>query len=1110
MNTQGQEKSKTKQTKRTQKLLAILLSVILFISIVPMGTLSFISHAITPYKTNVDVYNDVNTVETITQYRYRTKSYKTSNSSSLSGWTLRNDVTNPTVSYGSWQTQPDTTTRPTESEGLQIINSWISSYNYYHYCCNYYDNQNNVDSISCGSGSHHYHTTSRDSALSPSGVPDKGGQQAYGGQGSGAPSCSSGFYIWFLGSTTYTYRYQTRSVTRTYYYYQWSAWSDWSDTPVEATNEKDVQTRTVHIDEYGIRYNENYSEIYRVPEDLNCKVFNIPASVKTIANNAFENCSKIKAINYHSAIATIGSKAFYGCSAIEEINIPSSVSSIGANAFSNCTSLSSVYFNHKNPPSIGSTPFSNTGLSCIYVYFLDLKDSWLEHESSWAGYPLKGYNPPGQLYSDIDSNNRDDQGFQYTYDASSKTATVVGYSGGSNAIIPRRIVKDSVSYYVKSFTSDVFRGKTSLTSVSITKDITSIPAQAFKGCTSLQSVYYEGTLVSLGQEAFSGCSSLTSFDYLRNLSVIPDNAFYGCSSLRTVSLPSSLTSIEASAFSGCSSIGDVSIPSNVATIGANAFYGCSNITTVTFNGTVASIGNNAFANCPNLIKAWFKTNPPSACDSNIFSDNSNFFISYPNNNATWNSQVNNYLWRGYNAYTASMISQVGDGSRRPMIIKVVSYNGAPVRNATVTFNGVTHQTISDGTAMFSMPLGNSAGLYINPNNVNFETYSNNNYPLNKRQTLFVVQLGANHSIAGVTVNGTSVFTSHIPLNTNYTGYSTFSVRVQSPLRITKLEILSGNNVVAKKTSISSGTYSFNIKHTSLRAYSNVMVRMTTEDGKITQRNLNISTFATNACDFTLSAGGSDPEFNMASTGHDILKSVSLKIPISSWLKGAKITVENTPTSIKFGINSPHYSFKEREILAWLQGNTQKVYNSKASFGVRGGVGGTIEFAYNVNSNSLYISNYAMYAYGEVYGSKSIDFYIVYFPLTLQFDLSGKLKVSVEQKMTFLSNGQAKVNITPKATVTVDGKVSFGLGNSLVSAGIYGGLTFDWEIPSKLFGSGRAGAYVKLACMRYEKEFWNWQKKQLLPRSRTTMKSPKLADYYDSSLLTPISRNYLSY
>ena len=195
------------------------------------------------WSTNAQSSNDSTQVETKTQYRYRDKEYTSSTSSSLSGWTRVGSH----VEYGPWGSYQYTTTRPTESNTLQIVSSSITGYNYYHYCCNYYDGCWNVDSIPYGNtNSTHHHTIRTTSALPTCNIGDMGGHQAYGGSGSGAPGCSSNFYVWFFDSYEYTYVYQTRTATTYYDYERWGDWSSWSDNSVSATSDRQVETRTVY------------------------------------------------------------------------------------------------------------------------------------------------------------------------------------------------------------------------------------------------------------------------------------------------------------------------------------------------------------------------------------------------------------------------------------------------------------------------------------------------------------------------------------------------------------------------------------------------------------------------------------------------------------------------------------------------------------------------------------------------------------------------------------------------------------------------------------------------------------------------------------------------
>lgn len=71
---------------------------------------------------------------------------------------------------------------------------------------------------------------------------------------------------------------------------------------------------------------------------------NIPASVKTIEQHAFEGCANLKSVNIPNSVTSIGYEAFRGCTSLESLYIPDSRKplSISSYAFTNCKELTSV------------------------------------------------------------------------------------------------------------------------------------------------------------------------------------------------------------------------------------------------------------------------------------------------------------------------------------------------------------------------------------------------------------------------------------------------------------------------------------------------------------------------------------------------------------------------------------------------------------------------------------------------------------------------------------------------------------------------------------------------------------------------------------------------
>lgn len=73
-------------------------------------------------------------------------------------------------------------------------------------------------------------------------------------------------------------------------------------------------------------------------------VARIPASLKKIPDNAFEDCKSLKKVVFdnNSQCADIGKYAFLGCENLTEITLPSSVTSLGEGAFRECASLRQI------------------------------------------------------------------------------------------------------------------------------------------------------------------------------------------------------------------------------------------------------------------------------------------------------------------------------------------------------------------------------------------------------------------------------------------------------------------------------------------------------------------------------------------------------------------------------------------------------------------------------------------------------------------------------------------------------------------------------------------------------------------------------------------------
>ena len=68
----------------------------------------------------------------------------------------------------------------------------------------------------------------------------------------------------------------------------------------------------------------------------------LPASLISIGEGAFGNCSSLQQVNFPKNLISIGKSAFEGCRSLQQVNFPKNLTAIGTRAFQNCSNLKQV------------------------------------------------------------------------------------------------------------------------------------------------------------------------------------------------------------------------------------------------------------------------------------------------------------------------------------------------------------------------------------------------------------------------------------------------------------------------------------------------------------------------------------------------------------------------------------------------------------------------------------------------------------------------------------------------------------------------------------------------------------------------------------------------
>ena len=285
----------------------------------------------------------------------------------------------------------------------------------------------------------------------------------------------------------------------------------------------------------------------------------IPGTVKSIHQEAFQNCANMTSLTISEGVKSIGASAFRNCSKLAVVRLPNGVVNIGDFAFENCSSLVSV-----------TIPDSVVNL---------------------GKYVFRYCN--GQLFEEPISGIKLVDGW------------VVQRTGTHS---------DHISLYgIRGICAEAFSGCSALYSVSFSSDIAGIGENAFYGCKNL----FCDTDTICGVKLMNGwvvgtTDELSGDIDLTGVKGIVGGAFNGCATITSVKIPDGVRCIAGRTFQDCSSLTNIVIPASVTCIADSwTFASCKNLRNIILPRNLCYLGNYSFAYCNNLNSIYVLGDEPA-------------------------------------------------------------------------------------------------------------------------------------------------------------------------------------------------------------------------------------------------------------------------------------------------------------------------------------------------------------------------------------------------------------------------------------------------------------------------------------------------------------------
>lgn len=349
----------------------------------------------------------------------------------------------------------------------------------------------------------------------------------------------------------------------------------------------DASASAHYLVEDGVVYSKDKTVLVFVQPDMDAKNFEVPASVKVIADGAFASSRNLTTVTFAegSQLERIGYGAFACCRLLNTVELPARDIEIDEMAFYESKRLKSI--NLEQITKLGDFAFENTALSQVNLpkdnvvigYGAFYNCGSLSQVTLGAGVqvgPYAFYATPVQSVEILGGGVTVDEGafsdcYKLTsFDFSKLTGRVGDYAFYKCTSITKVNMPDVTEIGIGCFADDYALHEFSAEKLEVIGDQAFAPFEETAVSGASFEEFYAPNLRVIGESAFYGCIYLEEID-LSKVESLGVSAFANCFALEKVTLGEKLTELPDLLFYGCTFLKDLDLQ-YVKKIGMGVFY----------------------------------------------------------------------------------------------------------------------------------------------------------------------------------------------------------------------------------------------------------------------------------------------------------------------------------------------------------------------------------------------------------------------------------------------------------------------------------------------------------------------------------------------------------